>query len=239
MSLPDSDPGPSIPPLFVSPRAKWIGIASLLGLLALAGVGLFLFDHSVGSVLDPGTVRDIVEAFGIFAPLAFIALQIAQVVFAPIPGQVLALAGGYVFGPLLGTVYSLIGATIGSAIAFWLSRRFGRPTVERLIHPSTLSTVDNFLEDHGRLAVFFVFLVPGLPDDALCFVCGLTPVPLRDLVVLSFLGRIPGYALLALAGGRFATHRPIEAALILGFVSLVAVLGYWQRERILTMSAGR
>ncbi|MDZ7850141.1 MAG: TVP38/TMEM64 family protein [Halodesulfurarchaeum sp.] len=239
MSPPDSDDTVPIPPLFVSPRAKWIGIAGLLGLLALAGAGMVLFDYSVGTVLDPEAIRETVEAFGILAPLAFVALQVAQVIIAPIPGQVLALAGGYVFGPLLGTVYSLIGATIGSAIAFWLSRHFGRPAVERLIHPETLSTVDGFLEDHGRLAVFLVFLLPGLPDDALCFVCGLTSIPLRNLVVLSFLGRIPGYALLALAGGRFATHRPIEAALILGFVSVVAFLGYWQRNRILAISVGR
>lgn len=239
MSPSDSDAALSMPPLFVSPRARWIGITALLGIVVLAAGGMLLFDYSVGTVLDPGTVRETVEAFGVFAPLAFVALQVAQVILAPIPGQVLALAGGYVFGPLLGTVYSLIGATIGSAIAFWLSRHFGRPAVERLIHPETLSTVDGFLEDHGRLAVFLVFLLPGLPDDALCFVCGLTPVPLRDLVVLSFLGRIPGYALLALAGGRFATHRPLEAVLILGFVSGIAFLGYWQRDRILAISAGR
>lgn len=239
MSPPDSDTSITIPPLFVSPRARWIGIAGLLGLLALAGAGMLLFDYSVGTVLDPEAIRETVEAFGIFAPVAFVALQVAQVVFAPIPGQVLAMAGGYVFGPVLGTAYSLLGATIGSAIAFWLSRRFGRPAVERLVHPDTLATFDGFLGDHGRLAVFLVFLLPGLPDDALCFVCGLTPIPLRSLVVLSFLGRIPGYALLALAGGRFATHRPIEAALILVVVSVIAILGYWQRERILTISAGR
>ncbi|MFB6086068.1 MAG: TVP38/TMEM64 family protein [Halodesulfurarchaeum sp.] len=239
MPPPNSDSTPRIPPLFVSPAARWIGIAGLLGLLSLATFGMVLFDHSVGTVLDPEAVQETVEGFGVFAPLAFIALQVAQVIFAPIPGQVLALAGGYVFGPLLGTVYSLIGATIGSALAFWLSRRFGRPAVERLVHPDTLSTVDGFLEDHGRLGVFFVFLLPGLPDDALCFLSGLTPIPVRGLVVLSFLGRIPGYALLALAGGRFANHRPLDAAVILAFVSVVVLLGYWQRERILAISTGR
>jgi uncharacterized membrane protein YdjX (TVP38/TMEM64 family) len=84
--------------------------------------------------------------------------------------------------------------------------------------------------------VLVVFLVPGLPDDALCFVCGLSPIPLRTLVVLSFVGRIPGYALLALAGGRFATHRPLEAVLILVVVGLLAVLGYLARGRLLGLT---
>jgi uncharacterized membrane protein YdjX (TVP38/TMEM64 family) len=210
----------------------------LLGLLAVAAGGMVLFDRSVGSVLDPELVREVVAGFGIFAPVAFVIIQVGQVLFAPIPGQALALAGGYVFGPVLGTIYSLVGATIGSAIAFWISRRFGRPAVEKLVHPETLSIFDDFLEDHGRLAVFLVFVVPGLPDDALCFGCGLTPVPLRELVVLSFVGRIPGYALLAVAGGRFATHRPLEAAAILLVVSAIAAVCYWRREAILSLVAG-
>lgn len=232
----DSDAGPPVPPIFVSARARWLAIAGLMGLGLLVFAGVLVFDYSVGTVLEPDTVRETVEDFGLFAPVAFIGLQVLQVIFAPIPGQVLALAGGYVFGPVLGTVYSLVGATIGSAIAFALSRRYGRPAVERLVHPQTLGTVDRFLEDHGRIAVFLVFLLPGLPDDALCFVCGLTPLPLRTLVALSFLGRIPGYALLAFAGGRLATHRPIEAAIIIGVIALLAGIGYWRREEILTFS---
>lgn len=232
----DSDSEPPVPPIFVSARARWLAIVGSIGLGLLVLGGVLIFDYSVGTVLEPETVRDTVEGFGLFAPLAFIGLQILQVIFAPIPGQVLALAGGYIFGPVLGTVYSLVGATIGSAIAFALSRRFGRPAVERLVHPTTLVTIDRFLEDHGRIAVFLVFLLPGLPDDALCFVCGLTPIPLRTLVVLSFLGRIPGYGLLAFAGGRLATHRPLEAALIIGAIGLLAAIGYWRREEILTFS---
>ncbi|AOW79438.1 hypothetical protein HTSR_0236 [Halodesulfurarchaeum formicicum] len=231
-----SDRGPVLPPIFVSPRARWIAILSLLALLVLAGVGLVLFDYSFGSMLDAQTVRETVESFGLLAPLVFILIQATQVVVAPIPGQVLALAGGYAFGPVLGTIYSLIGATIGSAVAFGLSRRFGRPAVKRLVHPLTLEMVDGFLEDHGRLAVFLVFLVPGLPDDALCFVCGLTPLPLSHLVVLSTIGRIPGYAMLSLAGGRLATNRPLEAILIIVLIAVLAALAYSQRERLLEFS---
>ncbi len=225
------------PPLFVSPRARRIAVLGTLGLALIAVGTLVLVDRSIGAALDPATVRGVVERFGVFAPIAFIGLQILQVVFAPIPGQVLALAGGYAFGPVLGTVYSLIGATIGSAIAFSLSRHFGRPAVERLIHPETLAAFDAFLADHGRLAVFLVFLLPGLPDDTLCFAGGLTSLPLRELVALSFIGRIPGYALLALAGGRLATHRPVEALAILGVVAVIAMVAYRYRDWIGTSMA--
>jgi len=231
-----ADPEEGFPPIFVSSRARRLAFLLLGALLAAVLAGMALFDSSIGTLTDPELIRETIDGYGVFAPIAFVVLQVLQVLFAPIPGQVLAMAGGYIFGPVDGLLYSLIGATIGSAIAFALSRRYGRPVVERLIHPRTLTTVDEFLEAHGRLAVLLVFLVPGLPDDALCFVCGLTPVPLRSLVVLSFVGRIPGYALLSLAGGRFATHRPLEAALILAVVALAAFLGYLARDRLLALS---
>ena len=239
MSPDAAEPTSALPPVFVSKRARRIAVGGLIVLAGVALGGMAVFDYSVGSLLDPETVRGTVEGFGLFAPVAFIGLQVAQVVFAPIPGQILALAGGYVFGPVLGVAYSLLGATIGSAIAFGLSRRFGRPAVERLIHPQTLDTIDEFLDEHGRVAVFLVFLFPGLPDDALCFVGGLTSIPLRTLIVLSFFGRIPGYALLAFAGDRFATHRPVEAALVLAAVALLALVGYLFRDQILAFSKGK
>ena len=77
-------------------------------------------------LLEPEEARSFVASFGLFAPAVLILLQAMQVVFAPIPGQVLAVVAGYLFGPWWGTLYNVIGITIGSTAAFWLSRRYGR-----------------------------------------------------------------------------------------------------------------
>ena len=73
-------------------------------------------------------------------------VQILQVVAAPIPGEVTGLIGGYLYGPSIGTIYSTIGLTIGSWMAFVLARFFGLPLVEKAVKPSIIEKYDYFLE---------------------------------------------------------------------------------------------
>ena len=88
---------------------------------------------------DVQRVRRFVAGFGPWAPLAFIGLETAQVVLAPLPGAAMDLASGYLFGPAWGTLYSMTGLMIGTIIALGLARRLGRPLVERFVPQQTLS----------------------------------------------------------------------------------------------------
>src|SRR5437868_15189548 len=81
---------------------------------------------------DHEFMRATVERWGVFAPLAFIVIQALQVVIAPIPGDVTGLLGGFVFGQWLGFLYSTIGQTIGSLVAFWVGRRLGATFVQEM-----------------------------------------------------------------------------------------------------------
>lgn len=181
---------------------------------------------------DPAGFQEFVQGFGAWAPLAFVAVQAAQVIVAPIPGQVTCFVAGYLFGAVAGAAYSILGATIGSAVAFWLSRRFGRAYVERVVTTETLARFDNLAESDATLGLFLAFLVPGLPDDAICFVGGLTEIPLRRLVVVALLGRTPSFVLMAVAGSELASDRVIEASLIALALMALAVTGYYFRGRL-------
>ena len=204
-----------------------------LGLLvALVVLISWLTRHRIELVTDPVALRAFVTSFGIYAPLAFIGIQATQVVIAPIPGHVMGFVSGYLFGTVNGTVYSLIGTAVGSTIAFSLARRFGRPFVESTIHPETLDLFDDFVAQHGLLAMFVVFLVPGLPDDALCFVGGLTRIPIWQLVIVSVVGRFPGFALANLAGDWLAQRRLLAMLILISLLVALSVAGYLARDRI-------
>lgn len=224
---------PRTPPIFASRRARRAGLVLLGALVVLFAVSLSAVERFLPLLFDAPALRAEIARYGVFAPIVFILLQVTQVLLAPIPGQVLAFIGGYLFGPVLGTLYSLIGTTIGSALGFALSRRFGRPVAEELLHPETLAIVDGFIEDHGRVGVFLVFLLPGLPDDALCLAAGLTTIPVSELVLLSVVGRLPGYLLVTLAGAQVATQNILEAAVILGLMLFLTVVVYLTYEEIL------
>jgi len=181
---------------------------------------------------DADALRTFIGQYGLWAPLVLVALQALQVVVAPVPGQILAVVAGYLFGALWGTLYNMLGITIGSAVAFWLSRRFGRAYVERIVHEDALATFDALGDDYARLGLFVFFLVPGLPDDVVCFAGGLTRLPLWQLVALAVIGRTPGFFLANVVGDFLGTDRFGAAAAVAVAVLVASALGYLYRDRL-------
>lgn len=227
------------PDLFASPRARRQTLTHLAVVAVLFVAVTLLFRRQVAFLADAEAARAYVRSFGVWAPVALIVLQALQIVLAPIPGQVLAAVAGYLFGPWWGTLYNMIGITIGSTAAFWLSRRFGRSYVERMIDDDALSTFDTLAERRGLLTLFVLFLIPGLPDDALCFVGGLTPIPLRKLVLVAIVGRTPAFFLVNVLGGLIATGHTEIAIGLFALITVLSILGYLYRDRIVGALDGR
>ena len=170
-----------------------------------------------------------IESAGVFGPLIFIFMQIVQVVIAPVPGQVAGLIGGYLFGPYLGVLYSIIGATIGFALVFAVSRKFGRPLVERFFDKKHIEKFDFITKKNGGMALFLIFLLPAFPDDLICYLAGLTKIPIRTLILISIAGRLPGYVLLSFTGnGLTFDNLNLIIAVGTGVLAILA-LGFWKR----------
>jgi uncharacterized membrane protein YdjX (TVP38/TMEM64 family) len=213
----------------------------VLVVLAIAisfAAGSVLTGRYLWFLRDVDAIKEFVLGFGAFAPAGFVAIQILQVVVAPIPGQVLAFAAGYLFGAGLGFVYSMFGATAGTYLAVLLARRYGRPYVERIVDPDLLASFDGVIADRGIVGLFLVFLLPGFPDDVICFVAGMSELDVRKLVLVSILGRTPGYVVLALSGAGVAQDHVTESLLLLSGAGVVALVLYWRRERILQYVTG-
>lgn len=225
-------------PVFATARDRQT-VYILVTIAVTFSVLAFWYVGRIGVLSDPMALREWLLGFGVLAPVAFIALQAIQVVVAPIPGQVLGVASGYLFGVVLGTVYSIVGATIGTWIALTLARRFGRPFVERVLNPDIVDRFDRLAADQGLLAMLVVFLIPGIPDDVICFVAGVTEIDVRKLLVVSIIGRLPVTVLANMAGASIAATRYVEAAIILGFLVLAAGYGLLRRDRILTWIENR
>jgi uncharacterized membrane protein YdjX (TVP38/TMEM64 family) len=164
---------------------------------------------------------------GAWGPLVLIGLYIAQVIIAPIPGQAVSFVAGYVYGFWLGLLYSWLGAVIGSTAAMGLARLAGRPLIVRFVSPDLLDRLDRLAAGRGLGFFFLVFLIPGLPDDAACFLAGLTPLPLSALIVAAAIGRTPGIAAAVWAGAS-AERIGWQAWLILGGLAVAAAFVMWR-----------
>lgn len=173
-----------------------------------------------------------VESFGIFAPLLYILLQILQTVVAPIPGQLVGSVGGFLFG-FWGILWTLIGSIIGCFLVFRISRRFGRPLLERIFKKSIIAKFDFIINAKSAAFILFaIFLLPGFPDDVVCYMAGLTKVPIRRLVLLFALGRFPAVVMTNYLGAGLGDNMTLVAIIALISV-LIFGLAVWQRERIM------
>ena len=203
-------------------------------LLALTAVTVLVSLYAP-ALTDAERLRGAIGGFGRYGPAALVGLQALQVVLAPIPGQVLAVVAGYLYGAWWGTLYNMLGIAVGSAAAFWLSRRYGRPYVERVVDDDVINRFDAVADTRARGGLFVVFLVPGLPDDAICFVGGLTTLPLWQLVAIAVIGRTPAFLLVNVVGESFQAG---QVGLALGLGTLVvalSVVGYYYRETLITV----
>lgn len=168
-----------------------------------------------------------VRAAGAWGSLVLIGLIVAQTVVAPIPGQMINLVAGYLYGWAAALLYSWLGQLLGAALAMGLARTAGRPLVERLVPPATLDRLDRLAVRQGWRFFFLVFLIPGLPDDVFCFLAGLTQLPLRLLIVLSATARLPGLFVSVWLGAH-AERAPWQVWAVGG---VLAAAGFWAAWR--------
>jgi len=206
---------------------------AVLGLLALVVATLLIWHKPLLSFFtDRAKVQGFVMRFGPWAPLAAILLYVTQVLLAPIPGQAIDTVNGYLFGTAWGTIYSLVGVIAGSSVAMALARRFGRPWAERLIRKETMERLDGYSRRRGALFFFLVFLFPFLPDDVACFLAGLSPLPLAELVVLAAIGRLPGIFVANFVGANAAALTQTQGAFFIAVLAAIA-LAFWRyQERV-------
>jgi uncharacterized membrane protein YdjX (TVP38/TMEM64 family) len=166
-------------------------------------------------------IRDWIEGWGAVAPLVFVGIQVAQVIVFAIPGEVVQIAGGYLFGGWIGILLSMSGILLGSTGAFFLSRALGRPFVAAVVPPAQLERMEKLLAARSSRIVFFLlFLIPGIPKDILCYIAGLTPMGFFFFLGVSTVGRLPGIIGSSMIGGAARSSSWVA----LGILSVAAIL---------------
>ena len=200
-----------------------------IALLMLLVAGLAVSFH-YRDQLDPARFQTWIESAGLAAPLLFMLVYALGTVFF-LPGSLLTLAGGAIFGPVWGTLYNLTGATLGAALAFLLARYLAGEWVERRTG-GRLRQLKEGVENEGWRFVAFVRLVPLFPFNLLNYALGLTRIPFLQYVVASWLFMLPGavaYTYLGYVGREAVAGEQgiIQKSLLA--LALLAVVGFLPR----------
>ncbi len=212
---------------------KTIGVSVvLLGFSVLVIYILICHSEIYLTFLDRQKLTDFVHSFGKLGPVIFISLQVFQVLFAPIPGEVTGFLGGFLYGNFFGILYSTIGLGVGSWLAFILARWAGQPLVERIVSPKILLRFDYLMAHKGAWIAFLLFLIPGFPKDYLCYILGLGHMDLKTFLIISTVGRLLGTSILTFQGHLVREKNYLVLGVVVGLSLLFFFLAYLYREKL-------
>ena len=179
-------------------------------------------------------LRAWVESQGPWGPLAFILIQYIQTVIAPIPGNVSGVLGGMIFG-WWGILWSFIGSFFGYWTIYVLTRRFGRTLVEKVVAKKTLDKFDIIFSKRGPIILFCIFVLPMMPDDVVCYIAGLTNIPMGKLMAITTIGRFPPLVINNVIGSGLGDGNYTFVIIFTVALAAVMALVYTQQERIFAL----
>ena len=141
-------------------------------------------------IRDEEQFEAFLERSGKWMAVLFVLLQFLQVVILPIPSTVTVVAGAALFGPLIGSLLSLLGIVIGSLVAFLIGRYAGYRVVAWLVGKETLDKWLKKIKGKDKLLLSAMFILPVFPDDVLCFVAGISSMSLPLFLVVILVSRV-------------------------------------------------
>ena len=218
------------------PKKTKIQIA-LLSFVILAFCAWLIWDVTTKGPLtsllsDREKLTNLVKNAGIFGPLLYIVLQITQTIAAPIPGQFVGAIGGLLFG-WWGILWTVIGSAIGFFIVFTLARKFGRPLIEKLVRKEHLDKFDFIAGKKAPLILFSIFVLPGFPDDIVCYVAGFTEIPIKQLMAMIVVGRLPAVVVTNIFGDSLGHQNfAVVAGVIIASVVMIALAAIFNKKII-------
>jgi len=186
----------------VTVRIRHVYALGVFGLAITAGVWSYLTGGTVrilvdgaGALADSGqslaALRAALDRWGRLAPAVYVAAVVIEVLVAPIPGTLLYAPGGALFGGLMGGTLSLIGNTLGAAIACGVGSAIGEGAVSRRMEGTKLASYRAAIQERGVWIVLLLRINPLTSSDLVSYMAGAVGVPIWRVALGTFIGMAP------------------------------------------------
>ena len=201
-------------------------ILAILAVSFICILGYYIGRPLVQFVSEPQKFQIWVKEKGFLGVLAFMGMNILQVLLAVIPGGPFEIGAGYAFGVVKGSLICDIAMTIASVIIFLFVKKFGLRFVELFVSKEKIESI-KFLKSSKRSEsiIFLLFLVPGTPKDLLSYLVGLTDMKLSHWIFICGVGRLPAIFLSALSGSALSSARYHLAIILIAAIIMLYVVG--------------
>ena len=206
-------------------------------LLVIVGIPVYIFTQYpdlLSKLKDVEAVDAYLERYKAKSILVYLGLQTLQVLVSVIPGQILQLAGGYVFNFGAGLLLSFIGLSLGTILTFFFARALGKDAMHVLMSEDRLNYfVEKLNSKRAYNIIFVIFLIPGIPKDLCCYAAGISEVKLKPFLIISIVGRTPGI-IGSIAIGDCLYSGSYAGVIALGILGIILfILGIKYREKLI------
>ena len=214
-------------------------VAAVILLAVFVGIFIYFYDE-IQWLGTPEGREDFIgklRGTGVLGVIILTLIQILQVVVAFIPGDVVELASGALYGVFGGLVLCLVGLNIGTLIIFGLVRLLGGAYVRENVSKKQYKYLQ-ILNDPNRalVALFFIFLIPGIPKDILIYFIPLTRVKMWKFMIVSSVARIPSIVSSTFTAEAALRGDYLSAGIIFGIFLVLGVLGLIFNKQIYALA---
>lgn len=210
---------------------QFISIIVMLALVVLGSV--LLGPKIVKTANNPEQFRAFIESKGILGPIIFIGIQMLQVIFAFIPGEVVEVGAGYAFGPWLGLALCLLGVFLATLIIYYSTKTFAKKLTQSILKSEKINKL-KFLNNPKKLEIimFILYFVPGTPKDVITYFAGLTKIEPKIFFAISVFARIPSIITSTYVGHTLVTKEYVAAIIIFILSGIIGIAGIYVYHRI-------
>lgn len=215
-------------------QKKIVSVCAVAVFVAFCGlVGWLVGVPMVRMASQPEQFRAWVEGYGLLGKLVFVGMVVLQVLVAFIPGEPIELAAGYAFGFLEGSLLTLGGFLIGSALVYSLVKKFGVKLVEVFFDSRKIREF-SFLKNpkKTRAIALILMTIPGTPKDFLSYFAGLTQLKMGEWLAIVAVGRLPSLITSTVTGAAAGSENYVLSIVMLAVTCLITAVGALYYRRI-------
>lgn len=209
-----------------SDRIKLSIMVILIVALVVATILLMPYVLSLRDEAVREALKEYITSKGIWGVLILLGMQILQVVVAVIPGEVIEVLAGLLYGTFGGYFICTIGVLISSIAIYYTVRALGYKSVDKILGEGKLSKF-KFLHNQRRLetVVFILFFIPGTPKDLLTYFVPFTNIKPLHFFIISTVARIPSIISSTFAGSSIGDGKWLQTLIIFLVIGVVGIAG--------------
>jgi uncharacterized membrane protein YdjX (TVP38/TMEM64 family) len=178
------------------------------------------------------SAKEFILGYGVYGPIVLQGLFLFQTIYAIIPSTPLVIISGYIYGPAIGLLYSMIGTLLGALLAFGLARIIGRAFVEKVVDKRVMQKFDYLNDEDITIPLFVLMLIPNLPHDFFCYMAGLTKIKIRTYLFIVIVARLPATLITVLFGNELAKMNIVLTIIAILISIIITIIFFIYRKHV-------